>query len=67
MTYQAIIEDSANTLWMVRGHDIPELAHCFFGVQAKRAKGGGFIRKTGSKGEREVLVRRECTNVVAYI
>ncbi len=63
MPYTAIIEDTANRLWMVRDTNSADLAHVWFGVEAKRAK-GGFSPKAKA---REILVRREATRLVATI
>ena len=63
MPYTAIIEDTANRFWMVRDTRNTDLAHVWFGVEVKRAK-GGFTPKAKA---RETLVRREATRLVATL
>jgi hypothetical protein len=55
-----IIETSANQLYRVRETGNPELAHVWFGIPVKRAK-GGFVPKANA---REHLVRKAASRVV---
>ena len=63
MPYTQIIEDTANRFWMVRDTRNADLAHVWFGVEVKRAK-GAFVPKAKA---RETLVRREATRIVATL
>jgi hypothetical protein len=58
-----VIEDTANRFWAVWEAGDADLAHVFYGVEVKRAK-GGFQPKAKA---RKTLVRRECTRVVATL
>lgn len=64
--YSMIIEDSANCFYAVRELADPALAHCFYGIEVKRAA-GKFVPKAGSRGAKARLVRRECTKIIAKL
>lgn len=58
-----IIETSANQLYAVRETNDASLAHVWFGVEVKRAK-GGFVPKAKA---RETLVRKAASKVIATL
>lgn len=53
---RAVVEDSANQLHLVRETGNPDLAHVWFGIAAKAAKGGGYTPRANA---REILVRKK--------
>lgn len=55
-----IIETTDNRYFQVRETDCPELAHVWFGIPVKRAK-GVFIPRVKA---RETLVRKEGSRIV---
>lgn len=55
-----IIETSSNQLYRVRETGDADLAHVWFGVAVKRAK-GEYVTK---KNAREILVRKDASRVV---
>lgn len=56
-----IIETSCNHFYQVRETNNPNLAHVWFGVEVKRAK-GQWVPKAKA---RETLVRKEASRIVA--
>lgn len=56
-----IIETSCNKLYDVSEHSDPMLAHCWYGVEVKRAKGGTFAPKAKA---RITLVRKAATRIL---
>jgi hypothetical protein len=55
-----IVEDTQNRFFLVRDTGDANLAHVWFGIEVKRAK-GGFAPK---KNARETLVRRAGCRIV---
>jgi len=56
-----IIETSANQFYQVRETNNPNLAHVWFGVEVKRAK-GQWVPKAKA---REMLVRKEASVIIS--
>lgn len=62
-----IIETSDNRFYRVREHDAPTMAHCYLGVELKRAKDGKFAPRRPANHRlhgHEELVRKAATRVV---
>lgn len=61
-----IIETSDNRFYRVRNHDLPEMAHCYLGVELTR-RAGKFAPKYPLGNRRhgiEELVRKAATRIV---
>lgn len=56
-----IIETSANQFYQVRETNNPNLAHVWFGIEVKRAK-GQWVPKAKA---RETLVRKEASVIIS--